>query len=87
MDYLLISLSWVGAPHHFLLQRVEEGASLLLYHASGIGCFAQRECGMLGIAVADAIDGYQKTAIAAFDGEMQGLVIGNDDGTEQNSHI
>ena len=60
---------------------MEEGASLLLHHTGCIGCLAQCECGMFGIAATYAIYSNQEAAIAALYGEVQCLVIGNDYGS------
>ena len=75
-----VLFSRVGAPHHLFLQGVEEGASLLLDNPDGVCSFAQGEYGVLGVATADAVDGYEETAVAALYVELYSLVVCNDHG-------
>ena len=69
----------VGAPHHFLLQGVEEGVVRLLYHANGVCSLAQCEGSVLGVALTDSVDGHKETAATALDTEANSFVVGNDD--------
>ena len=71
--------SWIGTPHHFLLQGVEEGVVGLLHHADSVCSLAQCEGRVLGVVLADAVNGHEKAAAAALDAEADGLVVGNDD--------
>lgn len=77
---LLDLCSWVCAPHHLLLQGVEEGVALLLYHSDGVCCSTQGDGGVLRIALADSVNSYKETTATALDIEAYGLVVCDDNG-------
>ena len=58
---------------------MEKRVPLLLDYADGMCCFAQRDGCMLRIATADAVDSYKEASAAAFDAELDGLVVSDND--------
>ena len=71
----MVSFSYIGAPHEFLLQVLDEGVTVVTDDELAVACLLYCDCCLLVAAFVAPVNGYKVVAAAAAHAYLDGCVV------------